>query len=165
MELGQTVCLPRAPRCPICPIQRWCEGLRRGKPESYPAPRPRRATEAHHLAAAVIRRNGKILMVRGLEEGLLDDLWNFPAAFGKSSAQALAGLREKLKDIAPGQARLRKPFAEVRHGITYRSIRVEIYRAAVWPGAGPRLSRWFPLAGLPRAAVSQLARKIAARLV
>jgi A/G-specific adenine glycosylase len=33
MELGQTVCLPRAPRCPICPLRNWCMAYARKIPE------------------------------------------------------------------------------------------------------------------------------------
>ncbi|PYV26986.1 MAG: A/G-specific adenine glycosylase, partial [Acidobacteria bacterium] len=56
MELGQTVCVPRAPRCVACPLRKCCQAYRCGEPESYPAPRPRRATELRYLATAVIRR-------------------------------------------------------------------------------------------------------------
>ena len=96
MELGQTICLPRAPRCAACPLRRWCRGYKSGKPELYPQPRPRRAVESHYLAAAIIRRGPRVAMVRGLDDGLLDDLWNFPSAFGRSRAEALANLRNKL---------------------------------------------------------------------
>ena len=29
MELGATVCLPREPRCPACPLRKWCAGATR----------------------------------------------------------------------------------------------------------------------------------------
>ena len=181
MELGQTVCLPRAPRCVACPLRKWCQAYHHGEPESYPAPRPRRATELRYLATAVIRSipaigqegAGRVALMRGLDEGLLGDLWNFPAAFGATRAEAFGRLREKLDRIAPGVA-LREhkdgpaagpaPPCPLRHGITYRSIRVNLYRAEVPDGVPVGPLRWFPLASLERAAVSQLARKIAARM-
>ena len=178
MELGQTVCLPRAPRCVACPLRKLCQAYDRGEPESYPAPRPRRAMELRYLATAVIHRSvrhrgvrGRVALMRGLDEGLLGDLWNFPAAFGASRAEALDRLREKLGRIAPGVA-LREqrdglvarpaPLRQLRHGITYRSIRVDLYPAEIPRGVSTGPLRWFPLASLDRAAVSQLARKIAA---
>src|SRR5205823_3037885 len=168
MELGQTVCLPRAPRCAVCPLGKWCHGYRQGKPESYPAPRPRRATELRYLATAVIRSipaigqegAGRVALMRGLDEGLLGDLWNFPAAFGATRAEAFDRLREKLDRIAPGVA-LREhsdgpvaapaPTRQLRPGITYRSIRVDLYSAEIFDGVpgvpiGPPLR--FPLARL-----------------
>ena len=92
MELGQIVCLPRGPLCATCPLKKWCRGYRTGTPEDFPLPRPRRATESHYLAVALLRRGTRVAMARGLVDGLLDDLWNFPSAFGISPAEALEAL-------------------------------------------------------------------------
>ena len=139
MELGQTICLPRGPRCSTCPLAKWCGGYRSGNPEAFPLPRPRRAAESHHLAVALLRRGTRVAMVRGLADGLLDDLWNFPAAFGASPAEALEALREKLAGLmrAPFAAvgarhgapllTLGEPVAEFRHGITFRAIHGRVY--------------------------------------
>ncbi len=164
MELGQTVCLPRGPRCQACPLQRWCEGHRRGNPELYPSPRPRRATELRYLAAAVIRRRESVGMVRGLDEGLLGDLWNFPAAFGSSRAEALRQLHRKMARILGGRARHATSLGKLRHRITHRTIQADLYLVEVPGHVRTDSLRWFPVGRLPHAAVSQLARKIAARL-
>jgi A/G-specific adenine glycosylase len=170
MELGQTLCLPRAPHCAVCPVSKWCAALGSGNPEAYPLPRPRRAAESHHLAVALLRRGTEVAMVRGLTRGLLDDLWNFPAAFGRTAEEARENLRHKLaalpgSDTAPKRAgampRLQsRPMAEFRHNITFRAIHGRVYSASIRPGhQSPRL-RWFELGRLPQAAISQLARKI-----
>ncbi|MGH9395812.1 MAG: A/G-specific adenine glycosylase [Terriglobia bacterium] len=160
MELGQTVCLPRAPRCIVCPVRKACVAFRRGDPESFPQPRPRRATELCYLAAAVIHKGGKVALVRGLDEGLLGDLWNFPAAFGGSSEEAMERLRLKLVSQSSSPLRLARKLGTVRHAITFRSIRAELYEVS-GNARGGHL-RWFPMAALDSAAISQLARKIAA---
>jgi hypothetical protein len=111
-------------------------------------------------------------MVRGLDEGLLGALWNFPAAFGHSRLEAFAHLQEKLTAIVGGLiswGRLSRPVAirtpgqtaRLRHGITYRAIRVDVYSGEVSSNAPANSLRWFPLSRLSGAAVSQLARKIA----
>jgi A/G-specific adenine glycosylase len=164
MELGQTVCLPRAPRCPACPLRTWCLAYRVQDPEAYPAARPRRKAEARYLATAVIRRHNKVALVRGLDEGLLAGLWNFPAAFGRTRAEALDRLAAKLGKATACSIRLGPCTAELKHGITYRSIRVLLYPAEVVGTPRNRSLRWFPIRQLERQAVSQLARKIAAIL-
>ena len=164
MELGQTVCLPRAPRCPVCPLCTWCEAFHRGQPQAYPAARPRRATELHHLATAVIRRGGQVAMVRGLDEGLLGDLWNFPSAFGPTRAAALTRLQEKLVTMVPGAAHLGVRLGGIRHRITHRAIRVDLYPVEIGAGAEAKGFRWLALSRLSHAAISQLSRKIAAQI-
>jgi A/G-specific adenine glycosylase len=164
MELGQTICLPRTPRCPACPLRKWCRGYRVGRPEAYPLPRPRRSRELRYLAAAIIHRGFKVAMVRGLDEGLLGDLWNFPSAFGSSRARALRRLREKLCALFSGSVSLGQPLDELSHGITYRSIRVRAFRADCSGNFAGHALRWVRLDRLAESAVSQLARKIAVRL-
>jgi A/G-specific adenine glycosylase len=165
MELGQTLCLPRAPQCAACPVRSWCRGYKSGQPQLYPQPRPRRAAESHYLAAAILRRGSRVGMVRGLGDGLLDDLWNFPSAFGHSRAQALASLRQKLADFGITSLTLRDSVAELHHGITYRSISVHAYPAEISNPPRLRVLRWFPISSLCQAAISQLARKIAQRVL
>jgi A/G-specific adenine glycosylase len=164
MELGQTLCLPRGPRCAACPIKRWCQGLRSGNPEAFPFPRPRRAAEARHLAAAILRRGNRVGMVRGLDEGLLGDLWNFPAAFGGSPESARERLREKLHLLTADSFSLGEPVAEFRHGITFRAIQGRVYPVVTSRDFGRGDIHWFELARLPHAAISQVARKILRRI-
>lgn len=203
MELGQTVCLPRAPRCLACPLERWCEAHKLGIPEAFPAPRPRRATEPRHLAVAIIfeeegasarprinqgrkltralavaslprvTQRARVAMTRGLDDGLLSDLWNFPSALGSSRAQALERLKEKLSALLPGEVRLGPRLAELRHNITYRSIRVYLYPAKRLGEIAPaslqrrpshQALRWLPLSRVERVAASKLGKKIAERI-
>jgi A/G-specific adenine glycosylase len=196
MELGQTTCLPRWPLCSTCPLAKWCRGFRSGDPEAFPLPRPRRAAESHYLAAALLRHGTRVALVRGLDDGLLADLWNFPAAFGATPAEAREALREKLRRFTGASFSLGKPAAEFRHTITYRTIEGRLYPVGGFrssestlpsPPGGRRVGgteatrskhagglkippqrtalRWFQLARLPQAAISQLARKILHRVI
>ncbi len=197
MELGQTTCLPRSPRCPSCPVRRWCQAHRLGAPEKFPSPRPRRKIEQHHLAAAVIFRPNRtaagdpdlggisrtVMVVRGLDDGLMTDLWNFPSAFGRSPAHARVRLQNRIEalgnpslltgDSGPGSVdsggtgatvpdriSVGRQLVRLRHGVTYRDIDVRAYHVqiAAPPGDG---TRWLRLSGFGGAAVSELARKIA----
>jgi len=164
MELGQTICLPRGPRCCICPLRTWCRARKLGMPESFPEPRPRRASELHHLATAILRRGNKVALVRGLDDGLLDDLWNFPAAFGRTSAQARSALEQKLETLFPRVILRSEATGKLSHTITHRSIRVEFYEANPSEMTHSKAVRWLALSRLPQAAVSRLARKIAEAL-
>ncbi len=186
MELGQSICLPRAPKCPLCPLRKMCKAYCDGAPEAYPEPRPRRASETRYLATVVLcraRRGGRrtaaqrqarkpeVAMARGLDEGLMDGLWNFPAAFGNSPAEAVSQLQARLRGMTAGNIRwknrsgLPRPVAQLRHGITYRSIIVDIYTAEVSGTIAENPLRWFTLSRLPRSAVSSLACKIAEKIV
>ena len=42
MDLGATICRPRKPACPACPLRGDCTAFRSGVAEGVPAPKPRR---------------------------------------------------------------------------------------------------------------------------
>jgi A/G-specific adenine glycosylase len=165
MELGQTICLPREPRCSACPLAKGCRGYRSGDPEAFPLPRPHRAAESHFLAAALLRRRTQVALMRGLDQGLLADLWNFPAALGRSPAEALEHLHEKLRRLTRASFSLGEPVAEFHHTITFRAIQVCVYPVRGIRGVPHGAWRWFELAHLPQAAISQITRKIVHRVI
>ena len=66
MELGATVCTPRAPACPVCPLNRLCRARARGLQGSIPPPRRRPARRPVRLEVAgtdkdTIERFGRIV--------------------------------------------------------------------------------------------------------
>ena len=79
MELGATVCLPREPRCLLCPVAAHCKGRAAGTAARLPARPKRKAPHRWEHACAVVRRGGKLLFVRRPEEGLLGGLWELPS--------------------------------------------------------------------------------------
>ncbi len=68
MELGALVCLPRSPRCDVCPLARECRARASGRTGDFPARRPRKPTVSVRLAAGIARRRGRLVL---LEDALL----------------------------------------------------------------------------------------------
>jgi A/G-specific adenine glycosylase len=161
MDLGQLVCSARKPGCGTCPLAGECAALAMGGPEIFPRrakkPRPVRV----FLAAACARRNGSVLLVRR-QASFLDGLWEFPCAEARTRAAARGMLVSKALRL-----RLRleaRPIGKARHTVVNRRIVVEVFPAFRDPKSGiqnPRSERWFTPAGLERAAIPTLTRKVA----
>ncbi|MBI1750222.1 MAG: hypothetical protein HY234_09485 [Acidobacteria bacterium] len=111
MELGATVCTPRAPRCGECPVARWCEARKLGLVEKIPAARKKRAAVQVEIAAAVLLDpRGRTLLVKPEKaetNGLFSRMWQFPAVeVRRDAASELAehlrrlNGKEKTKDLA-----------------------------------------------------------------
>lgn len=137
MDLGATVCLPRAPRCSVCPLRRLCRSRGEG-PAAPPAARPQLVT----LAYALARRGARIWLVQR------------PAA-----ARQLAGMWELPRSPDASGAPRPNPLATLRHSITTRRITALVYAAAAPPGPGrwfsPRQAQSLPLTGLARKILRQ----------
>lgn len=95
MELGATVCTPRAPRCGACPVARFCAGAAAGIQESLPVRRvPARATE-RQLDLVLPWRTGPsgvrevFLVQRDGGESRLAGFWEPPA---KPAGEPATGL-------------------------------------------------------------------------
>ena len=82
MELGATICTPRAPRCDACPVARWCRAHALGIALRLPSPRRKPKPVRLTLAAAVLLDpRGRTLLVRKKsgDSALFSNLWHFPS--------------------------------------------------------------------------------------
>ena len=161
MELGATVCTPRAPRCAACPIRRFCRAHAAGREEEFPPVAPRRASVRLERAVARVERAGRVLMVR--KSGpLLDGLWEPPGVDLDRREPAERSLARTLKSVGLRGTLVATP-VRIRHTITHRSIEARVWRLTPrrpLPRAGVRL-RWVA-PGERDVALSALARRVLA---
>ena len=79
MELGATVCTPRSPSCPTCPLRSLCRARRNDTVHLRPAPKQRKRIPEETTNTLVALHRGKVLVVQRPERGLLAGLWEFPS--------------------------------------------------------------------------------------
>ncbi len=117
MELGATVCTPRAPNCPACPWRRPCAARAAGDPVAYPRkPKKARAPHKHVGAGVVSDAQGRLLIAQRKQTSMLGGLWEFPGGTqepGESIEACIAReLREELGiDVDVGAHLLTVPHA------------------------------------------------------
>ncbi|WP_221089322.1 A/G-specific adenine glycosylase [Deinococcus aquaedulcis] len=124
MDLGATVCTPKAPRCAPCPLAQWCVARASGEPAAYPAPKVRAPVQAVQAVALLIGTAGHAYLERR-EGTLLGGLMGLPAEPlhpGEAPEAALARLCARL-GAAPGPL-----LGEVQHGMTHRHLTLQVYR-------------------------------------
>ncbi|HLX62308.1 MAG TPA: A/G-specific adenine glycosylase [Planctomycetota bacterium] len=79
MELGATVCSPRAPECGQCPIRTHCAARKKGVQSDYPQLKERGESPEWHLRAWIVRgTKGRILFAQRGAEGLFGGMWELP---------------------------------------------------------------------------------------
>lgn len=87
MELGATVCRPRNPSCPTCPIQADCRAHAEGRVHEFPTPKPRPETFHIDRHVGIWTRRGAIALVQAEEDDWWTDLWILPPASGPERAR------------------------------------------------------------------------------
>jgi A/G-specific adenine glycosylase len=170
MELGATLCTPRAPRCGACPVRRHCRAHAAGDPESLPVKSARSAPRRLEAAAALLRRRGRTLAVRRPPHGLLGGLWELPGGELLAGEEPAAGLRRALRErVGLAVARPRR-LGAVEHVFTHRRLRLHVFRCDTLTGRvrldGFDAHRWLApasLADLPQGGVTRKALELIAQ--
>lgn len=136
MELGATICTPRAPQCDACPVSRWCRAHALGIALRLPSPRRKPKPVSLALSAAVLLDpRGRTLLVRQKSghSALFSNLWHFPAVQSAGQLPApeklAAWLRSELGLAAAIDALEALPPA--RHTVTFRRILLAPYLVRV----------------------------------
>lgn len=126
MELGATVCTPRAPRCQRCPIADCCAARAAGTQLDRPRPRTKKVVPVFDLATAVLRDPaGRVLITRRPPTGLLAGMWNFPArevAAGES-ADIVVEIAESFGRVLSTPL----PIGVIEHTFSHRRERYDCY--------------------------------------
>ncbi len=163
MELGATVCTPRAPLCPTCPVRTLCAAAASGHPEAFPAPRRRPAVRAVSAVSGALRsrRDGRWLLLRRPSKGLLGGLWETPSVAGDSTATLVDELRERTGiESRPG-----RDLGEVRHAFTHRALTLRVVELEHRGGrlrARDGEARWCSRSEVDALPLSRLVRKLIA---
>jgi A/G-specific adenine glycosylase len=157
MELGALICLPRNPRCPVCPLRTLCRAFRTGVVARHPAPRIRRKPALLHSTAVVLVRNGKVYLRRRPSTGRYGGLWEFPTFEHERGADPIETARRGILELLGATPGGLAEAGRFRHDLTHRSIRMTVVRGTL--GETPRRGdgRWtspdaerLPLARLQR---------------
>jgi A/G-specific adenine glycosylase len=159
MELGAVTCAPRQPRCPLCPVRKFCVAWREKRTGAIPNLGPLPATTKRRLAAFVVERKGRFLVRRRAAGVVNAHLWEFPTVELNGSRMKGGQLAEKLFAARPCAI---TPLHPVRHTITRYRITMEVYRVAFASGMPSMIEngRWCSLSQLCRLAFPSAHGKI-----
>ncbi|MEP7358691.1 MAG: NUDIX domain-containing protein, partial [Anaerolineales bacterium] len=127
MDLGATVCTPRAPRCPVCPLRKQCAAYRLGVQLERPVAGPRRARPARIYAAGVVRKQGRVLIVQRAAEELLGGLWAFPACESEPGAGLAECLTRGLREVWGLEAAVGAQTQTLEHGFTHFTLTLNVF--------------------------------------
>jgi A/G-specific adenine glycosylase len=78
MDLGATICRPRAPDCTACPLDSDCAAHASGEPERFPGAKRKTVRPTRHGIAFWTERNGCVWLVRRPAKGMLGGMAALP---------------------------------------------------------------------------------------
>ena len=144
MDLGATICRPRAPDCPACPLRSDCAAFASGRPEDYPQRKATKARPERHGTAWWTERDGQVWLVRRPATGLLGGMAALPSS-----------------DWSSESVRPADPVTTIRHVFTHFALELDVIRCAQPQGEG----WWHPIERLHEAGLPTLFAKAAGAML
>jgi A/G-specific adenine glycosylase len=169
MDLGATLCTPQAPDCQRCPLPADCAAFKMGLQEELPVAASKAAIPHHTVTAAVIQRNGQVLITQRPANGLLGSLWEFPGGKLRPGEDLAACLQREIKEELEAEILVGEPFGEYRHAYTHFRVTLHAFLCQLDEGIPPRAVqvqdlRWVKPEELVDYPMGKIDRQIARRL-
>jgi A/G-specific adenine glycosylase len=126
MDLGSTVCRPRAPLCEVCPIEPHCRAAATDDPARFPLKVKKAARPHRHGVVYLLARDDMIAIVERPAKGLLGGMAGLPTSAWRDAPLSL----DEVLANAPADGDWR-PIGSVEHVFTHFSLTLEVYAADI----------------------------------
>jgi A/G-specific adenine glycosylase len=134
MDIGATICLPKNPRCLLCPLQPFCQAFALGVQEERPVLPVKQRTPHYTVTAAVIQRGQTVLLAQRPAKGLLGGLWEFPGGKQEPGETLPQALRREIEEELACQIEVGAPFGIYRHAFTHFKITLHAFLCKLTSG-------------------------------
>jgi A/G-specific adenine glycosylase len=162
MDLGATICSPKRPACALCPWSGACAANARGDQETYPRKTPKPEGRLRRGAAfVVLRADGRVLLRRRPEKGLLASMMEVPCT--EWTHDFKDGLVLHAAPVFRAEVQWRRLPGIVRHVFTHFPLELAVFTAQA-PRAtpAPQGALWVKLGKLADEALPTVMRKVLA---
>jgi A/G-specific adenine glycosylase len=126
MDLGATVCRPKAPLCDRCPIAKPCRARASGTPGLYPFKRAKAERPRRYGVVYLATRAGAVARVRRPDKGLLGGMAALPTSEWLNRPLTPAETRAAAPTPADWRA-----VGEIEHVFTHFALTLTVLRAEV----------------------------------
>lgn len=165
MDLGAAICLPKNPRCLLCPLIEICDSRKNGTQDVRPVLKPKKVSPHYIHAAAVIIQRGRVLLAQRPSDGLLGGMWEFPNA--RVSANPAKELTKVINAGYSLKVKKKESLCIIQHAYTHFKVSVHAFRCGCASIPKNKNLKWvrinelddYPMGKVDR----QIANKIKAR--
>ncbi|MBN2116746.1 MAG: A/G-specific adenine glycosylase [Anaerolineales bacterium] len=178
MDLGATVCVPKNPRCLVCPVMELCQARRKGVQDQRPVKSPKKDVPHYvHAAGVIVRRIGKpphkeVLLAQRPSQGLLGGMWEFPngRVSGNPARELVKALKRgynlrlrviRTQRASSAPAAPLSAIGVVQHGYSHFSVTTHVFRCELLSLPKETNLKWVPLKDLDAYPMGKIDRQIA----
>ncbi|MBI2645915.1 MAG: A/G-specific adenine glycosylase [Deltaproteobacteria bacterium] len=164
MDIGATICLPKNPKCLLCPISSDCEAFQFKQAHFYPISEEKNPRPHYRAAVGVVWRGDKLLISKRKSEGFLGGLWEFPGGKIKQGESAKLCVEREVKEEVGVEVEAIHSVGVVKHDYTHFSIEMEGFLCRYLKGSPQTLDcadwKWISFPELKKFAFPTANRKL-----
>ena len=162
MDLGATICLPKNPRCLLCPLMEICESRKNGTQDLRPVLKAKKTSPQYIHAAAVIIQRGRVLLAQRPADGLLGGMWEFPN--GRVNADPAKELTKVLNAAYSLKVKKKEALGIIQHAYTHFKVTVHAFRCDCAPIPKNKNLKWVRIIELNDYPMGKVDRGIANKI-
>lgn len=168
MELGALVCTPKKPQCAQCPLAQECQAKKLGIQEHLPVRKGKKALPHLQVTAAVIPKEGDVLLAKRPPGGLLGGLWEFPGGKQEKGESLQETLTREIMEELNLEVEIGSLLGEYHHAYTHFRVTLHAFYCRM-VSEDLRLNyhtdySWIPLEELDSYPMGKMDRQIANKL-
>ncbi len=162
MDIGATICLPKNPRCLLCPLMEICKARENGTQELRPVLKAKKQAPQYVNVAAIIIERGRVLLNQRPADGLLGGMWEFPNA--RIEDDPAKELTKVLNAAYKLKVKRKEALGIVQHAYTHFKVTVHAFRCESVSVPKDKKMKWVKLAELDNFPMGKVDRQIAEML-
>lgn len=169
MDLGASICAPKSPDCTHCPVKDACLARSLGIQEQRPVLLPKPAIPHHVVTAAVITRDGCVLIACRPPHGLLGGLWEFPGGKQQEGEDLPTCLQREICEELGVEIKINAQLGIYHHAYTHFRVTLYAFKCTLLKGEPHPIEaaelRWVSPAELSQFPMGKIDRQISQSLV
>ncbi len=118
MDLGATICTPKAPKCEICPLNDSCEALRLNKVLALPVKTKKVKVKDRFLNFVYMEKEGKIALTKRTTSDVWQNLYTLPMFETMNSDDNLVNIDDLNLEI----------LVEEKHILSHQNLYIKFFR-------------------------------------
>jgi A/G-specific adenine glycosylase len=134
MDLGATICVPQHPSCSQCPLHKICLSSLLGLQNELPMKSPRKTIPHHIVTAAVIQKNGCVLIAQRPPNELLGGLWEFPGGKVQPGEDLVSCLQREIFEELGVKISVGDEIGVHHHAYTHFKVTLHAFRCQLVSG-------------------------------
>ena len=138
MEVGALICLPRNPKCDLCPLGSICVARAQDRIHEFPVKRPSKPVPHYDIAVGIIRDDSnRIFIQRRPEDAMLGGLWEFPGGKKMAEESVEEACRREIREELGIQVAIGKRMETIDHAYSHFRISLHAFECRVLHGDTP----------------------------